>query len=175
MNTCCTNNRSVRSMRHRWCSSRCRILAARPNIAWLVSIAGDKRIWIGPRRRASASESEGLHGKEARARAWIVHQCLREAFETEARRGCSLVGTPQAYIHAVCRGGWTRTTSTGERIGRRSKCLWVIRVRRSNVRCQSDVRRYRRAAESYGGTARAHPAASGPIQVHLQPARRPHS
>jgi hypothetical protein len=34
-------------------------------------------------------------------RAWIIHECRREAFETEARRGFSQVKPTQAYRQSV--------------------------------------------------------------------------
>ncbi len=33
--------------------------------------------------------------------AWIIHECRREAFETEARRGFSQVRPTQAYRQSV--------------------------------------------------------------------------
>jgi hypothetical protein len=33
--------------------------------------------------------------------AWIIHECRREAFETEARRGFSQVRPMQAYLQSV--------------------------------------------------------------------------
>ena len=117
-----------------------------------------------PRRKQALAESEPPW-QEARAQAWIVHQCPREAFEAESPSRLLARRTPQPYIHAPSiEEAGQETTSTGERIGRRASVCGSFGLRRSNVRCQSDVRRYRRAAESYGGTARAHPAASGPIQ-----------
>jgi len=35
------------------------------------------------------------------ALAWIIHECRREAFETEARRGFSQVRPTEAYVQSV--------------------------------------------------------------------------
>ena len=50
----------------------------------------------------------------------IIHECRREAFETEVRRGPSQV-MADGGVRAVRRGGRTRKASPGERIGRRSR------------------------------------------------------
>jgi len=40
-------------------------------------------------------------GSEAATLARIIHECRREAFETEARRGFSQVRPTQAYMQSV--------------------------------------------------------------------------
>jgi hypothetical protein len=59
-----------------------------------------------------------LGGDEYLAR--IIHECRRESFETEARRGFSQ-SKADVGVLAVRRGGRTRKASPGERIGRRSR------------------------------------------------------
>jgi hypothetical protein len=58
-------------------------------------------------------------GRQRASLARIIHECRREAFETEARRGFSHV--TDAGVLAVRRGGRTRKATPGERIGRRSR------------------------------------------------------
>ena len=60
-------------------------------------------------------------------RARISHECRSEAAETDVRRGFSEVRTTQAYP-AVRRGGRARKAAPGERIGRRSRCSWLVRA-----------------------------------------------
>jgi hypothetical protein len=59
-------------------------------------------------------------GSEAATLARIIHECRRETFETEARRGL-LASKADAGVRAVRRGGRTRKAPPGERIGRRSR------------------------------------------------------
>ena len=40
-------------------------------------------------------------GREAATLARIIHECRREAFETEARRGFSQVRPTEAYLQSV--------------------------------------------------------------------------
>jgi len=69
-------------------------------------------------------------------RARISHECRSEGAETDARRGFSQVRTTQAYP-AVRRGGRARKAAPGERIGRRSRCSWLVRAGTSRHRSGS--------------------------------------
>src|SRR5207245_9735068 len=86
----------------------------------------------GPDQRHHA----GLRTAFLDHRARISHECRSEAAETEARRGFSEVRTTQAYP-AVRRGGGARKAAPGERIGRRSRCSWLVRAGTSRRRSGS--------------------------------------